>query len=265
MITRRSRLLASRTSRLIAVLPPTRMSGLTGPARCADAGPPRSPRVSRPAPSAWPGPAPCRRQPSAVRRVPAERGRRTDAVDLRSRSCTTWSAWAAGVRIWTGVPAPAGKCWASTCWPVTDSTLSRNRSACEMPLALNVGRNAAQASSASALTTQTRRVRARPARRRGPRACGRRPGRWRARGRGAGSTARRSAGRTASRTAGRKVIAASSAPAMPIAPTGPRPLVLPSSDSSRQSSPRMTVAALAAIGSIARAPGDAASRRTCSS
>ena len=41
------------------------------------------------------------------------------------------------------------------------------------------------------------------------------------------------------------------APAMPNAPTGPSPRVLPSSESCRQSSPRITVAALAAIGSTA--------------
>ena len=56
---------------------------------------------------------------------------------------------------------------------------------------------------------------------------------------------------SSSRTAGRKVSAATTAPAMPIAPTGPSPRVLPSWESSRQSSPRMTVAALAPIGSTA--------------
>lgn len=55
----------------------------------------------------------------------------------------------------------------------------------------------------------------------------------------------------ASSTAGRNVIAEISAPAIPIAPIGPSPLVLPSWDSSRQSRPRITVAALAAIGSTA--------------
>ncbi len=120
-----------------------------------------------------------------------------------------------------------------------------------MPLALKVGRNAAQAKSASALTTQTRRARRptrpemRPHSLRPPtwsRACT-----WSRRGID-GQKIRRP---KASRIAGRKLIAAISAPAMPIAPTGPRPLVLPSWDSSRQSRPRMTVAALAAIGSIA--------------
>ena len=91
----------------------------------------------------------------------------------------------------------------------------------------------------------------RPCRPRGPRppGCPRRP--RRARGPPAGPGARRSGGRTAAGRPGRKVSAATTAPAMPMAPTGPRPRVLPSWDSSRQSRPRMTVAALAPIGSTA--------------
>ena len=163
---------------------------------------------------------------------------------------TTLADWSAGVRICTGVPAPASKCLASSSWPVTDSTLSRNSSSWEMPEALNVGRNAPQISSASALSAHTLRglrptsPETRPHSLRPPtwsRACT-----WSTRGID-GQKIRRP---KASSSAGRKVIAEISAPAMPMAPTGPRPLVLPSSDSSRQSRPRMTVAALAAIGSI---------------
>jgi len=52
--------------------------------------------------------------------------------------------------------------------------------------------------------------------------------------------------------AGRNVSAVAMAQAMPMAPTGPRPLVGPRLLSSRQSRPRMTVLPEATIGSTAR-------------
>ena len=164
---------------------------------------------------------------------------------------TTWSALPSGVMIWTGEPDPAGKCRARTSWPVTESTVVRNRSDCVTPLASKVGTNAAQAASRTNVMIQVRRAWApiipatRPQMPRRPMessACA-----WSTWGM-PGQKIRRP---MSSRTAGRKVSDAMNAPAMPNAPTGPSPFVLPSSDSCRQSNPRITVAALAAIGSTA--------------
>jgi hypothetical protein len=165
-------------------------------------------------------------------------------------------ALSAGPMTMVGVPDPAGKCRASASPPVTDSTVVRNVSDCFTPSAFSVGRKAARISRPMPLAMATprgwsptsRATRAQIPRVSGPcvptcgidgqnthRPCS--PGLLRP-----GSTS----------SAGRNVIAESSAAAMPMAPTGPRPFVDCSSLSSRHSRPRMTVPAEAATGSMVR-------------
>ena len=73
------------------------------------------------------------------------------------RSVSTFSAWAWGAMISTGDPEPAGKCFAKTSWPVTESTLLRKSCDSDIPRAFRVGTKAAQMSSPTSVNTQVRR------------------------------------------------------------------------------------------------------------
>ncbi len=139
-----------------------------------------------------------------------------------------------------------------TCWAVIESTSVRKVSSIVAPLALKVGTNAAAASSPTRVSAQVRRGwdPTRPATR--PQMPVEDPTAssawwWSIFGANGQKTLRPKR----SSTAGRKVSEASSAPAMPSAPTGPSPEVLWSSARSRQRRPRMTVAAEAPTGSTA--------------
>src|SRR5665647_2537905 len=156
MMTRRSRSLDCRTSKLTAVLPPTRTSG---------------PTVSRVARSfsttawaaelsaagvkvAWTRTLPSTTFGGTPGACPTN-AEATPSTDFTSAS--TFSALAWGAMICTGDPEPAGKCFARTSWPVTESTLLRKICDWVTPPALRVGANVAQASSPTSVNTQVRR------------------------------------------------------------------------------------------------------------
>ena len=255
-MTLRSRALASCTSRLVAALPPTRTSLLTASRsdrrRCtvssaswlSDAAlvvacTSTVPSTTFGGTASWPG---CGRH---------EADEALSTPGSLVTTCRAASASASGTTIWIGVADPAGKCSPITCCAMIESVSSRKVSSIVEPPALKVGAKAAAASSTMSVMTQVRRG-CRPTRSatrpQSPlvpttsSACT-----WSSLGAN-GQNALRPKSR---RTAGRKVSEASRAPAMPRAPTGPSPEVLRSSASSRQSRPRMTVAADATIGSTA--------------
>ncbi len=155
----------------------------------------------------------------------APRGASTADTPGTVRAATTTASAAPGrARIVAGADAPAGKCRSSRCWPVSEPTSLVNMSLWVMPV-FSVNAPAATASSASAVPTQTRRGR-RPT----PRAS-RAQTPWSAATSAAVDSAKRGTnGQNSHRphttsSAGRSVSIATSAVAMPIAPTGPSPRV----------------------------------------
>ena len=69
----------------------------------------------------------------AVAAGPADRLHAVDAGDGGPRSPAALSV---GAMTTVGWDAPAGKCRASTCWPVTDSGFARNCSVWDRPLVM---------------------------------------------------------------------------------------------------------------------------------
>jgi hypothetical protein len=167
----------------------------------------------------------------------------SDTPSTLVASSTRAAAGSSAITI-VGEPEPPAKCRDRTSWPRPESTSVRNRSDCVVPLALSCGRNAAPASSTSVVTIQTTRGRA-------PTVRATRPHRPVCSGAAdpyVGRNGQNAARPSNASTAGRNVSDASSAPAIPIAATGPRPWLELSSENRRHSSPRMTVPADAVIG-----------------
>ena len=148
-----SRIAASLASRSCASTPPTRRVRVDRRARRR--GPPAPAR--RPAPSRGPRSSTA----SSSTCSPSPPARRTDCTpSTPATAARTAAALSAGAMTTVGWDAPAGKCRASTCCPVTDSGFARNCSVWDRPLVMPTRGSASSTSSATptAVTSRGRAV-----------------------------------------------------------------------------------------------------------